>query len=138
MERKKSPMGKDENLTDQVDAYMRQLDHPLKAEVQALREMIKGAHPVITEQVKWNAPSFRYKDYLATFNLRARQRVHLIFHNPLIAQVKSDLLEGDYKDRRMAYFADMYDVNEKRAELERVIQSLVRMMDEQHPSEKAE
>jgi hypothetical protein len=127
-------MGKDDNRTDQVDAYMRQLDHPLKAEVQALREIIKGVHPGIIEQIKWNAPSFRYKDYLATFNLRARQHVHLIFHNQQIAQVPSGLLEGDYKDRRMAYFADMNAVSEKRAELERVIQSLVRLMDEQHPS----
>jgi hypothetical protein len=70
-------MRQDENRTDQVDAYIRQLDHPLRAEVQALREIIKGIHPGSTERIEWNAPSFRYKDYLATFNLRARQRVHL-------------------------------------------------------------
>jgi hypothetical protein len=70
-------MGKDENRSDRVDAYLRQLDHPLKAEIQALREIIKRVHPGITERIKWNAPSFRNKDYLATSNLRARQRIHI-------------------------------------------------------------
>ncbi len=55
---------------DAVDAYMERLDHPLKAEVQAVRDLIKGVDSRITEQVKWNAPSFSYMGYLATFNLR--------------------------------------------------------------------
>jgi phosphohistidine phosphatase SixA len=88
----------------------------------------------IAEQIKWIAPSFSYKDYIATFNLRARSHVHLISHNPIIAQVKSGLLEGDYKDRRMAYFSGMDDVRAKRAELENVVQELVQLMDEQQPS----
>jgi len=44
-----------------VDEYMAALDHPFKAEVEALRAIIKGVNPNITEQVKWNAPSYRYK-----------------------------------------------------------------------------
>jgi hypothetical protein len=55
-----------------VDAYMARLDHPFRAEVQALREIIKGVDPRITEQVRWNAPSFSFKGHMATFNLRAR------------------------------------------------------------------
>jgi uncharacterized protein YdhG (YjbR/CyaY superfamily) len=37
---------------------MRDLDHPSKAEVRAVREIILAVDPRITEQVKWNAPSF--------------------------------------------------------------------------------
>jgi uncharacterized protein YdhG (YjbR/CyaY superfamily) len=43
-----------------VDEFMAALDHPFKAGVQAVRETIRGVHPGITEQVKWNAPSFSY------------------------------------------------------------------------------
>jgi len=50
-----------------VDTFMAALDHPYKAEVQAVREIILGVHDGITEQVKWNAPSFGYEGYLATF-----------------------------------------------------------------------
>jgi hypothetical protein len=119
------------NKTEEVDEYMDRLDHPLKAGVQELREAIKGANEAITEEVKWNAPSFSHKDYLATFNLRDKSRIHLVFHNPMTPKVKSDLLEGDYPDgRRMAYFADLVEVKAKKFELQRVIKELVRLMDE--------
>lgn len=36
-----------------VDALMEALDHPLKAEVQAVREIIKGVDKRITEEWKW-------------------------------------------------------------------------------------
>ena len=35
-----------------VDEFLAKLDHPLKDEVQAVREIIKGAAPGIKEQVK--------------------------------------------------------------------------------------
>jgi uncharacterized protein YdhG (YjbR/CyaY superfamily) len=65
-----------------VQEFIDTLDHPLKSEVQRIRETIKGVNPDITEEIKWNAPSFSYKgNYLVTFNLRATQHVHLVFHN---------------------------------------------------------
>jgi len=115
---------------ESVDDYMARLEHPLKAEVQALREIIKGVNPNITEEVKWNAPSFSYKDYIATFNLRTTKHVHLVFHNPHIASIQNTLLEGDYVDRRMAYFVDMQDVLAKQSALEEVIRALIQRMDE--------
>jgi hypothetical protein len=113
-----------------VDDFMAALMHPFKAEVQALRDIIKGVDPRITEQIKWNAPSYRFTDYICTFHLHATQHVHLVFHNPAIASIPSPILEGDYVDRRMAYFTSMEDVHAKRAELEHVVRSLVEKMDQ--------
>jgi hypothetical protein len=119
------------NKTEDVDRYMEALGHPLKTGVQMLRDAIKGVNKGITEEVKWNAPSFSYNDYIATFNLRDKSRIHLVFHNPLTPQVESDLLEGDYPDgRRMAYFADLDEVWSKKAELERVVNEIIYLMDE--------
>jgi uncharacterized protein YdhG (YjbR/CyaY superfamily) len=112
-----------------VDEYMASLEHRLKAEVQAIREIILAVDPVIKEEVKWNAPSFNYKDYIATFNLRTQEHVHLIFHNPAIASIQSEILEGDYPDRRMAYFRDMADVEAKKAAIEYVVRELIKKMD---------
>ena len=120
-----------ENRTSAVDAFMAQLEHPLKAEVQAVREIIKGAHAGITEQVKWKAPSFSYKGYLVTFNLWATDRVHLVIHNGAILSNKDGLLEGDYPDRRMAYLADMRDVRAKQAALVRALREWVKIKDEE-------
>lgn len=111
-----------------VDEFMEKLDHPLKAEIEALRKIIHGAGTEITEQLKWNAPSYSYRgEYLVTFNLRDTKRVHLVFHNPHIPKIKSNLLEGDYADRRMTYFSDMKDVKAKKAELQRVLKELVKL-----------
>jgi hypothetical protein len=115
---------------ESVEDYMARLEHPLKAEVEALREIIKGVNPAITEEIKWNAPSFSYTDYIATFHLRPTHHVHLIFHNPHIASIPSGILEGDYVDRRMVYFVDMDDVQAKRAELEAVVRELIKRMEE--------
>jgi uncharacterized protein YdhG (YjbR/CyaY superfamily) len=112
-----------------VDEFMDKLEHPLKVEVQAVRDIIKAVNPNITEQIKWNAPSFSYTDYIATFNLRAQQHVHLIFHNPEIATIESEILEGDYADRRMTYFLDMADVKAKQTALEYVVRELINIMD---------
>jgi len=108
---------------------MEQLEHPLKAEVQAVREIILGVDKNITEEIKWKAPSFSYKGYLVTFNLWARERVHLVFHNGVILNDGNNLLEGDYPDRRMMYFSDMEDIKSKRAVLEGLVRQWIALMD---------
>jgi len=118
------------NKTEKVNEFMEKLDHPFKAEVQALRKIIKNVNKNITEDIKWNAPSFSYKGYMATFNLWAKQHVHLIFHNGAILNDKSGLLEGDYPTRRMVYFSNMKDVKAKKAALEKLIKQWIKLMDQ--------
>ena len=119
------------NKTKEVNEFMDKLDHPFKAEVQAVRKIIMNVNKHITEQIKWNAPSFSYKGYMATFNLWAKQHVHLVFHNGAILSNKSGLLEGDYPTRRMVYFSNMKDVKAKKAALEKIVKEWVRLMDKQ-------
>jgi hypothetical protein len=119
----------DVNRTADVDAYMARLAHPFKAEVQALREIIKGVDPGITEQVKWNAPSFSYKGYMATFNLRATDHLHLVWHNGVVLDDPAGLLEGGYPDRRMTYFTSMADVQAKRPAFQGLVRQWVELMD---------
>ena len=121
--------------SEQVDTFMGKLDHPYKTEVEMVREIIKNVNKDITEQIKWNAPSFSYKgESLVTFNLWEKKRVHLVFHNPMISKVKSKLLEGDYDHRRMAYFADQSDIQAKREALEKTLRELIKL--QKHLEEK--
>lgn len=114
--------------TDKVDEFMASLDHPFKAEIQVVRDIIKGVNKGIIEEIKWKAPSFSYKgQYLVTFNLWEMERIHLVFHNPRISEVKSPLLEGNYKDRRMMYFTDMDDIQTKKPALERIVKQLLKL-----------
>jgi uncharacterized protein YdhG (YjbR/CyaY superfamily) len=118
-------------LTDEekVALHMKKLKHPLKAEMEAVREIIKNANSKISERIKWNAPSYYYKEDLVTFNGWARNEVHLVFHHPSVVKIKSPLLEGDYPTRRMAYFREMKDVKSNKKELERIINILVKNID---------
>ena len=114
--------------TEQVNEFMAKLDHPFKAEVQMIREIIKNVDNNITEQIKWKAPSFSYKgEYLVTFNLWEKGKIHLVFHNPAISKVKSKLLEGDYEHRRMTYFSDENEIRAKKKALEKTLKDLIKL-----------
>jgi uncharacterized protein YdhG (YjbR/CyaY superfamily) len=117
-----------ENRTADVNDFMQQLDHPLKAEIELVRAIIK-ANRKIAERIKWNAPSFFYVDDLATIHVKARQHVHLIFHHPAIVKIKSKYLEGDYKDRRMMYFSNAKEIRSRKQELARIMNELVTLME---------
>lgn len=111
-----------------VNDWMRQLEHPLKAEIDTVRTIIKQSNSRIKERIKWNAPSYYSTEDIVTFNHRATQHVHLIFHHPSIVKIKSALLEGDYKDRRMVYLPDMKAINQNKKELQRIIQESVQLI----------
>lgn len=114
-----------------VDAYMRDVDHPFKAEMQAVREIILGASSKITERIKWNAPSFNYKEDLGAFNPRATEFAHLIllFPGGQGMDDSSGLLEGKHKDRREAKFHSLDDVKAKKRALEKLVKAWVALRD---------
>jgi hypothetical protein len=114
-----------------VDAYMRDVDHPFKAEMQAVREIILSVSPKISERIKWNAPSFYYKEDLGAFNPRATEYAHLIlvFPDGQGMQDSSGLLEGNHKDRREAKFYSLEDVKSKKRALEKIVKSWVELRD---------
>lgn len=111
-----------------VAEYMQKLEHPLKAEIEALRTIIKSANPAISERIKWNAPSYYAKEDFLTFNHRMTDKVHLIFHHAKIVEIHSPILEGDYKDRRMVYFENMEDILTKQVEFTGIINNLIELM----------
>jgi len=114
-----------------VDAYLRDIDHPFKAEIAAVRAIIRGASHKISERIKWNAPSFFYKEDLGAFNPRASEYAHLIllFPGGLGMPDKSKLLEGKHKDRREAKFYSLSDVESKKPALEKLVKSWIKLRD---------
>lgn len=114
-----------------IGEYLATFEHPLLDAITEVRQVFAAHSPEITEEVKWNAPTFRYRgEYLVTIHVKALDRVMLIFHNAVTPRVTSPLLEGDYADgRRMAFFASVDDVRERRAELDDVIAQLIALLD---------
>jgi len=125
------------NFAD-VDEFMRELEHPLHAELCALRSLIMGVDPAIQEGIKWNAPSFFLNDYFATFNLRSRDEIQVIFHTG--AKVKESSVIGVEiddpfgmikwlaKDRCLLTVQDISDLESKRSSLETIIRQWIAQM----------
>ncbi|MDB5523814.1 MAG: hypothetical protein JWM58_1577 [Rhizobium sp.] len=65
---------------DAVDQFLRTLDHPRQSDIETLRSIILDADPAISEKVKWNAPSFYFRDDFATMKLRPDATLQLIMH----------------------------------------------------------
>ncbi len=118
-------LSKTEKETAEVVAYLAAMNHPFRAEIDAVRGIIRQAHPDIRERIKWNAPSFYASADMVTFHVRPTDRVHLVFHHPEVVNIDSPLLEGDYKDRRMVYFLNMEAIEAGKEELERIMRVLV-------------
>jgi hypothetical protein len=116
----------------EVQAFLQDLQHGRKDAVEAVREVIRSAHPGISEQIKWNAPSFCIDgDDRITFRLQPDDRVQLVFHrgarkrddaSTFSFEDGSGLLEWVARDRALVTFRDLDDVAAKRA----AFQDLVR------------
>jgi len=94
------------NQTDKemVKAYLDKLSPSVKSAVNSLRKIIKSTDSRIAERIKWNAPSYYCTKDLFTFGPIKNNTILLVFHHPGIVKIKSPILEGAYKDRRLAYF----------------------------------
>jgi uncharacterized protein YdhG (YjbR/CyaY superfamily) len=118
---------------DAVERYLSTLDHPRKKEIEAVRLIILGVSPDIGEGIKWNVPSFRTpKDWFATFNMRAKARVELVFHlgakaRPGLKAFRladpAGLVEWLGKDRAMVTLGAGRDIPANRKALEAIVRA---------------
>ncbi len=125
------------NATNDVNDFMARLEHPLKAEIEAVRAIILGANKRITELVKWNAPNFYFKDDFATFKLRPLETIQVVFHtgakvkdNPKAVKLKdpSGLMKWTTKDRGVVTFSDMRDIESKKSDFVSIVKQWIEQM----------
>ena len=110
-----------------VDAYLAELEHPFKEEVQQLRQIVLGANTSIEERIKWKSPSFHSGGTdLGAFELRPRDfvRLVLVFPHGLVDDPESIML-GDWSDRRELRFTGADDIEAKRRALENIVNAWV-------------
>ena len=132
---RKAPAKVGRKRTD-VETFMRELEHPCKPEMQAVRKIILGVNPMITEEIKWNAPSFALGEHFVTFNAWANDYVQLIFHHgPKKVTSKGKpiddaegLLEWLATDRASMRFDGMKDVRRKKAGLQKIVRLWIKAM----------
>jgi uncharacterized protein YdhG (YjbR/CyaY superfamily) len=111
-----------------VAAYINKLDAAARKDIEALRKIIKAGAPKLSERIKWNAPSYYYKEDIVTFGPYKTHKLLLVFHHPAVVKVKSALLQGDYKDRRLVYFKDSAEAASNKKELTRIINEIIKFI----------
>jgi len=115
---------------EQVNEWLKKLDPEMRPAIETVRKIIKTAGPELNERIKWNAPSYYYKEDILTFGpARSKDKIILVFHHPSIVKINSGLLQGDYKDRRLVYINSEKEIKNARKELERIIKESVKMLD---------
>ncbi|WP_113922772.1 DUF1801 domain-containing protein [Cognataquiflexum aquatile] len=118
-----------ENL---VRIYLENLDHQLKSEILKIRDLIFKTNPNLTEQIKWNAPSFCLNgEDKITFNLPPKKdSIQLVFHRGVkkkelpeekLINDDSGLLKWATNDRAVIRFTSMQEILENETKLREVI-----------------
>lgn len=109
-------------LNDDVTSFLDEQDHPLRAEIEYLRKIILKAESTLVENIKWNAPNYRFKEVdRVTLRIHPPRQVQIIFHRG--AKVKaqprkrliddpSGLLQWKENDRATLTFKTLKEIKQ--------------------------
>lgn len=124
---------KTNTLSEEVTQFLDGLNHPLRNEIEALRELIIHVDLPLTENIKWNGPNYAsIGGDRITMKIQPPKNIQLIFHRG--AKVKeqpteklindaSGLLAWRENDRAIATFKTMKDIDNHKQELLEIVRS---------------
>ena len=112
------------------DAFRKGLDADRRAMVEVLTRLILKAAPALTEDFKWNAPSFRTGEtHCVTFNLPPKGGVRLVLHRDAKTKDASGfsfsdpdkLADWPSVDRGVLAFATLQEIEAVSGKLESLV-----------------
>lgn len=128
-------MDNTKNRNVEVMDFLNQLEHPLKNEIELLRAIILDSNSGLSEIIKWNAPSFVYRDIdCITFKVYPPKAVQLIFHRGVktktppkgrLIKDSSGLLVWKENDRAVATFATIDTIESNKENLRKIVQDWI-------------
>lgn len=123
------------NPNHTVTQFLDDLNHPLRSEIERLRDIILSAHPNLTENIKWNGPNYCFKEEdRITMKIQPPKQIQLIFHRGAKKQVQppaplindsSTLLLWKENDRAIASFKAIQDIENRKSDLTQVIKDWI-------------
>lgn len=126
---------------EQVDQHIAKLPPHIQPVIQYLRQVMLSIDNEIAEHIKWNSPAFYYSGEIKAFDPKEYKRDILVMNlrkdkimcvMPTGMNIKTnvDILEGDYADgRRMIYFKDLEDIQQKESKLRATIKEWLSLIE---------
>jgi len=123
------------NKSNEVSSFLDKLNHPLRIEVDTLREIVLNSDPVITENIKWNGPNYciNNEDRI-TMSVQPPKQIQLIFHRgakvqelPMnrIIEDDSGLLIWKTNDRAVATFRSAGEIEQGKVYLTEIVKKWI-------------
>jgi hypothetical protein len=119
----------------EVTEFLDAQNHPLRTEIEKLRQLILSAEGNLIENVKWNGPNYSVgDDDRITMKIQPPKNIQLIFHrgakvkkqpaNKLI-QDNSGLLLWKENDRAVATFKNTADIESSQKDIVKIVKEWV-------------
>lgn len=119
------------NQSEEVTLFLDKQDHPLRAEIEHLRNCILNTQDDLMENIKWNSPNYSFKNEdRITMRIQPPKQIQLIFHcgAKVREQPKNKLIENDLgllvwkeNNRAIASFKNMEDIKTHEDNLAKII-----------------
>ncbi len=122
-------------MNDEVTKFLDELNHPLRAEIEELRQIILNSMNGLAENIKWNGPNYCFEDQdRVTMRIQPPKQIQLIFHrgakkiiqpDDKLIDDKSGLLIWKENDRAIATFKNLDEIKKAKLNLEGILNSWI-------------
>jgi hypothetical protein len=123
-------MIKQNNINNEVILFLDKLNHPLRNEIELLRNIILTTNVEISENIKWNGPNYIFENSdRITMRIQPKQ-IQLIFHRgaKVLEQPKSALIDDNSElltwktnDRAVATFKNLDEISSNSTSLVNIV-----------------
>ena len=118
-----------------VSKFLDELGHPLRREIDQLRNIILAARADLAEDIKWNGPNFTHdgKDRI-TMRIHPPTQIQLIFHRGTEVKVQpaapliddhSGMLVWRTNDRAVTTLRSELDIAKRKSTLTRIVNAWI-------------
>ncbi|MBK6284962.1 MAG: DUF1801 domain-containing protein [Draconibacterium sp.] len=118
-------------LNKEVTIFLDSLNHPLRKEIEALRNLILSSNNLLQENIKWNGPNYSWCDQdRITMRIQPPKQIQVIFHrgakklqqpqNRLIND-ETNFLNWKENDRAVVSFKSFDEIENSKNILQKVV-----------------
>jgi Domain of unknown function (DU1801) len=119
------------NFNPDVSFFLDVQNHPLRKEIELLRQYILSSNKNLSENIKWNGPNYSFdKEDRITMKIQPPKNIQLIFHRgaKVKEQPKDKLIKEDFgllawkgNDRAIATFKSILEIEKCKETLSTII-----------------